>query len=110
MAQWTGQFGGLTHETKVQDVENSLRPAIKSFETTSEAERLEKLKTVRHLSEWLLVVRLKALRARISALTEPGSKRLDDKQIAHLQKREQELQAQGADEILRGFGVQDRTI
>jgi hypothetical protein len=110
MAQWTGQFGGLTHETKVQDVENSLRLAIKKFETASEMERPEKLKTMRHLSERLLAVRLKALRARISALTEPGNNRLDDKQAAHLRTREQELQTRGADEILREFGVRDNAF
>jgi primosomal protein N'' len=103
MAQWAGQFSGFTHETKVQDVEHSLRQAITTYRALSEAERTGKLKAIQHLAERLLAVRLKALRARISALTEPGSKTLDDTKAAHLRTREQELEAQSADDILREF-------
>ena len=105
MAQWTGAYSGLTHETKVQDVEHSLRQAITTYKALPEAERAGKLKTIRHLSERLLAVRLKALHARISALTEPGSKSLDDTKAAHLRLREQELQSQSVDDILREFGI-----
>src|SRR5882762_1612725 len=98
MAQWTGQFSGFTHETKVQDIEHSLRHAIKTFEAAPEAERIGKLKAIRHLSAKLLAARLKALRARISALTEPGSKSSDDRQASHLRARQQELERQGVDE------------
>ena len=108
MARWAGQFSGFTHETKVQDIEHSLRQAIKTLETTPEEERPTKLKAIRHLSERLLAARLKALGARISALTEPGIKSLDDRKAAHLRKREEELQAQGADEILREFGAYEK--
>ena len=103
MAKWAGQFSGFTHDTKVQDIEHSLRQAIKTFQALPEVERASKLNDIRHLSERLLAVRLKALRARISALTEPGSKTLDDTKAAHLRTREQELQAQSADDILREF-------
>lgn len=51
----------------------------------------------------LLAARLKALRAKISALDEPGSKGSHDKQ-ASLRKREEELQTQGVDGILKEFG------
>jgi len=106
MAQWTGQFSGFTHETKVQDSEISLREAVATLKALPEAERAGKMKAVRHLAERLLAVRRKALRARTSALTEPGTKEsLDSKQASHLRAREQELQAQGIDEILREFGV-----
>lgn len=105
MAQWTGQFSGHTHETKVQDIEDSLRLAIQTCRAASEAERTGKLKAIRHLAERLLAARLKALRARISALTEPGSKSLDDTKAAHLRSREQELQTQGVEDILREFGI-----
>jgi hypothetical protein len=80
-----------------------LRQAVETFRASPEAERAAKMKAVRQLAERLLAVRLKALRARIAALTEPGSKPLDDKQASHLRAREQELQAQDADEILREF-------
>jgi len=103
MAQWAGQFRGFTHETKVQDIEQSLRHAITSYRALPEAERAGKLKAIQHLAEKLLAVRLKALRARRSALTEPGSKSLEDAKAAHLRSREQELQAQSVDDILREF-------
>jgi hypothetical protein len=105
MAQWTGAYSGFTHETKVQDIEHSLRQAITTYKALSEAERVGKLKAIRHLAERLLAVRLKSLRARISALTEPGSKSLDDAKAAHLRTREQELQAQSVDDILREFEI-----
>jgi len=103
MAQWTGQFGGHTHETKVKDIEDSLRLAIQTYRITAEAECAGKLKAIRHLAERLLAARLKALRARLSELTEPSSKSLDHTKAAHLRTREQELQAQGVDDILREF-------
>jgi hypothetical protein len=110
MAQWAGQFSGFTHETKVQDIEKSLRQAIRTFKAASEPERSGKLTSLRHLSERLLAARRKALHARISALTEPGSKSLVGKQALHLRIREQELQAQGVDEILREFGVYEKPV
>ena len=82
-----------------------MRQAVTSYKALPEAERAGKLKAIRNLSEKLLAVRLKALHARISALTEPGSKNLDDAKAAHLRTREQELQAQSVDDILREFGV-----
>jgi hypothetical protein len=105
MAQWIGQFSGRTHETKVQEVEDALRLAIQSYRTASDAEHANKLKAIRHLADRLLGARLKALRARISTLTEPGSKRLDATNAAQLRTREQELQAQGVDDVLREFGI-----
>jgi hypothetical protein len=110
MAQWAGQFGGFTHETKVQDIEISLRQAVMAFRALPEAERHGKLKTIRHLSERLLAARLKILRARISALTEPGNKTLDNRQASHLRTREQELEVQDVDEILREFGVYEKPL
>ena len=105
MAQWTGQFSGHTHESKVQDIEDSLRLAIQTYRTASEAERTSQLKAIRHLAERLLAARLKALRASISAITEPGSKRLDDTKASHLRAREHGLQAQSVDDILREYGI-----
>jgi hypothetical protein len=89
----------------VQDIEHSLRQAVTSYKALPETERAGKLKAIRHLADKLLAVRLKALRARISALTEPGSKSLDDAKAAHLRTRELELQAQSADDIFKEFGI-----
>jgi hypothetical protein len=105
MAQWPGFYSGHTHETKVQDVEDSLRLAIQTYRTASGAQRADKLKAIRQLAERLLAARLKALRARISALTEPGRKSVHGAKAVHLRTRGQELQSQGVDDILREFGV-----
>ena len=105
MAQWTGQFSGMTHETKVRDIEESLRQAIDALTKASEADRDKKAKAVRHLSERLLAARLKALRARISVLTEAKNKRASGTQVMRLRMREQELDAQGISGIFREFRV-----
>ncbi len=111
MAQWSRQFSGYTHETKVQDAEHSLRQAIKTFETLPETERAGKLKAIRHLSEKVLAARLKALRAKTSALTGPGTKMtLNESHASHLRIREQELQSQGIDDILKEFGFYAKTV
>ena len=105
MAQWIGQYSGLTHETKVQDLEESLRKAIKAFYTVSESERKSKLKAVLHISERLLVTRSKVLRTRISAL--------DPRQSTNGNKlwvREQNLHAQGVAGILKEFGFNENHV
>jgi len=105
MAQWQYGYGGLTHETKVQDIEASLRQAIAAFDTAAGAERDSKAKAVRHLAERLLRARSKALGARLSTLLEPGHKSSD--QVRRLQMREQELHAQGVTGILREFAFRE---
>ena len=104
MAQWMGQFSGINHQTKVQDIEESLRQAGESIKALPEDERTSKLKAIHHLAERLLTTRLKLLRARISALTEP-SLRPRNNDVSHLRMREQELQAEGANGILKEFGI-----
>ena len=106
MAQWSGQFLGFTHDTKVQDAEDSLRSAVQTINLMPEAERTEKMKNnIRSLAERVLAVRLKALRARVSSLTEPGGKSLDAEQASHLRARVDEVQAGGVKAILKEFGV-----
>jgi len=97
----------LTHETKVQDIEASLQQAVAAFDAATEAEREPKAKAVHHLSDRLLAARMKALRARLSALREPGLKRASDSQVKQLRTREQELHAQGVAGILREFGFHE---
>jgi len=106
MAQWLGAYSGLTHETKMQDIEASLRKAVKAFAAASGLERDLKLENIRHLSERLLAARLKVLRAKISALAVTASKGAEiGKQMTRLERREQELQEQGIDGILAEFAV-----
>jgi len=99
MAQWNGQFGGLTHETKVHDIEESLHKAVAALASATETNRERKQKDVLHLSERLLVARLKVVHARISRLTQTG------KQVAGLRIKEQELLTASVDGILKEFGT-----
>lgn len=108
MAQWNGQFSGLTHETKVQDIEASLRQAVVAYRGASVAERDSKAKAVRHLSKRLLAARLKALRARLSGLREPGKRRVREVQLMQLQTREHELLAEGVAGILKEFSFYEQ--
>ena len=110
MAQWNGQFSGLTHETKVQDIEASLRQAVAAFNSATEGERDSKSKAVRHLAERLLAARLKALRSRLCVLREPGKKRASDSRVKQLQAREQETEAQGVTGILNEFHFGEATV
>lgn len=104
MAQWMGQFSGLTHATKVHAIEESLRLAVKSLAAAGAADTVRKAKAVRHLSERLLAARLRQLRASISTLTEPGQD-ASRKQVARLEMRE--LRDQGVEGILKEFGIQE---
>ena len=110
MAQWNGQFSGLTHETKVQDIEAALRQAVTTFDAATGADRESKSKAVRHLSDRLHAARLKALSARLSALREPGQKHASDSQVKQLQTREQALHAQGVAGILKEFHFHESAV
>jgi hypothetical protein len=105
MAQWMGQFSGRTHETKVQDIEETLRKAIKAFDVVPDAEREPKLKAIRHLAERLLVARSKMLRGRMSKLGLLNNR----EQESQLRLREQNLHSQGVTGILREFGFNENT-
>lgn len=105
MAQWNGQYSGLSHETKVQDIEESLRKAVKSFLAAAENEKADKDKAVQHLAKRLLAARLKAIRARISVIAAIPSLVGIDKRVSQLQSTEEELQSQGVEDILKEFGV-----
>jgi hypothetical protein len=67
MAQWRGQFTGLTHETKLADAEATLRTAVAAFRAAAPAKSKAKAKAVRQLAEQVLRLRLKLLKARRDA-------------------------------------------
>jgi hypothetical protein len=110
MAQWNGQFSGSTHDTKVEDVEFSLRQAVTAFDAALGAERESKATTVRSLAGRLLKVRLKALRAKRSALSEPGRKTASGRQIAQMHAQEQQLGTEGVAAILREFNFRETPV
>ncbi|MBN9693945.1 MAG: hypothetical protein J0M24_27190 [Verrucomicrobia bacterium] len=108
MAQWTGQFSGLTHNTKVRDTEASLRRAVAAAAQASPEVRYRKVRPMHALAERLLAVRLKAVRARIAALTEPGKRRSDE--VGGLEEKERQILAGGIEAILREFGADKETF
>jgi len=108
MAQWMRQFTGATHDTKVQDVEESLQLAVEALADADGEERADKLKAVEQLAGRLLKARLKAVRAKISALSEPGMESKAAKQLPGLETRRQQLLGQGVEGILREFNVPER--
>jgi hypothetical protein len=103
MAQWIGFRSGHTHDTKVRDSEDSLRHAVLAVSGATPVDRDRKVQAMRRLAHRVLNCRLKALRARIVALTEPG--KLTQDEVARLQESEQVLRSQGIEGILREFGV-----
>lgn len=106
MAQWIGAFRGHTHETKVKDVEASLKKAIAAYSTANAAERGAKFEAMHHLAERVLMCRLKATRAQLAQLREPGSKqRSNEKAIARYEHEFARLQENGIEGVLKEFGL-----
>ena len=64
MAQWSGQFTGLSHRTKVADAEATLRTAVAALRVAAPAEVATKAKAVRRLAARILGLRVKMLKAR----------------------------------------------
>ena len=110
MAQWIGQFSGLTHKTKVHDLEESLRLAVAAYATARETERASRAHGVHQLAERLLAARLKALRAQLSALQEPGAKQSIEPEFTRLKRKEQELATQDVADILREFHFNESKV
>jgi hypothetical protein len=104
MAQWAYGYSGHTHDTKILDIEASLRLAVASHSAASEEQRELKATAVRHLAERLLAARLKAVRARIARLREPDLARRKDQLLTTLLRRENELASEQVAGILREFG------
>ena len=103
MAQWIGAFRGHTHETKVKDVEASLKKAIAAYSTATPLNA--KFEAMHHLAERVLMCRLKATRAQLAQLCESGSKqRLNEKAIARYEHEFARLQENGIEGVLKEFG------
>lgn len=103
MAQWLGQFTGLTHEGKVKDLETSLRRAVEAFRAAPAEDRPKKAKAVRKLAERLLSARLRVLRARMAVAPPPEH----DERSAKLRAREAKLGEDGVTGILAELGATD---
>jgi hypothetical protein len=110
MAQWIGGFSGLTHATKLADLEKSLRQAVKALAEASAADRARKVWAVRRLGQRVLDGRLKLLRARLSKAKELKYKdgKASQSLVPNLDLRLEEIQAEGIDDILKEFGACER--
>ena len=108
MAQWYGFGSGLTHETKVKDLEASMRKAVTALKAANEAETDGKMKAVHHLAERLLAARLKAMGAKISQLREPKARPVDEQIVSRLEAEQERVRDAGVDAILTEFGCERR--
>lgn len=110
MAQWLGQFTGRTHRTAVLDAHELMQHAVAAFINANPAEKPKKAKAVRTLAKRLLTTRVRFLKARLSAATDPA---LDEvlaehaHEIARLEQALSALVSGGVAEILREFSVQE---
>ena len=103
MAQWSGQFTGRTHLSKVQDREQKLQHAIEVYrnlesQTETEAQR----QTVLRLAKQLLDARVRANKARIAAL-DPR----DDNARSKAESKIDSMLNNGISAILNKFGASD---
>jgi len=109
VAQWKGQYSGRTHESRVADVEASLRVAVEALRTATEKDRKNKARSARLLAERVLLARIRQIKARRSEYAERAAGGLSQAQdaVASMSHRLQELETAGVFGILREFGVED---
>lgn len=109
MAQWTGQFSGNTHATRVADIEASLRLAVAALRHAEGSDAVDAKGTAVHrLAARLWSARLRMARARlagVSPLTLQQSKVEVD--VAASNSRNTRVRADGIAGILAEFGVAD---
>jgi hypothetical protein len=105
MAQWQGGFSGNSHETKVADVEHSLRLAVASFKACNELEKAARTSAVCRLARRLYVARLKALEAKIARDSEPHPSGEPSEGSTRQRHKLEALLASGVGGILNEFGV-----
>lgn len=109
MAQWAGMGSGRTHESRVQEIEASLRQAIAALHTSTEGDREAKAKNLHRLAKKLLSARVKRLKARYAEYSDHATAEVREKReqaIESMGRRIQELEEGGTVAILREFGVE----
>jgi hypothetical protein len=104
VAQWQWQFSGLTHESKVEDAEDTLRTAVAALRAAGPDAVPAKARAVRRLAARLLAVRLKVLKARRAAATPVNA---PNPRFDRLLQQEAAVRAAGVDAILTEFGAPD---
>ena len=99
MAQWSGQFTGNTHLSKVKDREQQLRHSIEVY---SQNEAEVQAQVVARLAKQLLAARIRAAKARIAAL-DPR----DDNARVQAESKIDKLQNGGVSSILKEFNASE---
>ena len=99
MAQWSGQFTGNTHLSKVKDREQQLRHSI---EIHSQNETEVQAQVVARLAKQLLDARIRATKARIAAL-DPR----DDNARVQAESKIDKLQNGGVSSNLKEFNASE---
>ncbi len=103
MAQWLGQFSGLTHESKLEDAEATLRTAVAAFRAASQPDVAKKAKAVQRLAARVLSLRVKLLKARLNA---NGPMVRIYEQVQRWIEQERAILAEGVNAILSEFGAE----
>jgi hypothetical protein len=104
VAQWGGQFNGLSHQSKLADAEATLRAAVVALRAAAPAEAASKAKAVRRLAARVLNLRVKMLKARRNAY---GPVDNTSAWAQRLQEPERAVLAAGVSGILAGFAASD---
>jgi hypothetical protein len=107
MAQWARAYCGETHETKVADAEHSLRLAVAAYHDreTLLNESKQKQRQIHQLAERVLTSRLKALKARVSALESTAMNKRKETDSSHLRLQIQAMSDEGVSGILKEFNA-----
>lgn len=111
MAQWLGQFMGLTHDSKVKELEAALVLAIVAFKSAGEGpEKALKAKALRGLAKRVLAAQRRAVKAKIVAAQRvPTEEALElrAQEIARLREHQEQLAACSVADILVELGVKE---
>lgn len=101
MAQWSGQFSGNTHLSKVRDLEHQLQHAVDAYRTiAAETEIQPQAEVVLRFAEKLLNARVRANKARIAAC-DPR----DTEDRTRGESKNKRMLDAGIPAILKEFGV-----
>jgi len=112
MAQWLGQFTGHTHQTRLADVEETLRGAISAFRTASIDERSKKAKAIGNLVKRLISVRARYAKAKLVVASQVGtSEAMEHRaaEVATLNRKLELLKSIHPTVVLKEFGAEDLT-
>ena len=105
MAQWSGQFTGRTHQSKVRDREVLLLHAIDMYRKTRiQPERDAQAKTVYRLADQLLKARVRAMKARLNAL---GPRPPDSPLVREIETKIQDMLDGGTRALLDEFNASE---